>query len=193
MSLTGNVIWSLMERVIATCGPLLLLLRLADSNSATLSKLKITVDNIMTLMSDTGDYDSDDDSDDDNDTRTLEQKICSSFQKRLPELESDVASAAYVLDPQFVQKSKLAGPDVMNAFWSVSRNVLRVTDDGEWRTMRQKISDEITRFRMKTGAFALEDYTTSNACSFWGVAGNTLILVSVTIVLTLTHHHYYRL
>ena len=164
-----------MEQVIATCGPLLLLMRLGDSNSATLSKLKAYVDIIKRLMADVGDYDSDDEDDETmDDTRTLEQKICSAFQKRAPELESDVASTAYVLDPQFIEKSKFAGPDVMDSFWRVSRNVLRVTDDATWRTTRRQIADELTKFRMKTGAFALEDYKTSNALSFWGVAGNRL-------------------
>ena len=156
-----------MERIISTAGPVLLLVRLADSNAATLSKLKATVDYLKNLMADTGD-------DDDTDNRNLEQKICSVFYDRVDELESDVSSAAYVLDPQFIERSRDAPADIMNAFWSVCRNVLRVEDNDTWRTTRLQIVDELERFRMKTGALALEDYTTSNACSFWGVAGTPL-------------------
>ena len=44
--------FDLMQRITKTAGPVLLLLRLGDSNETTLSKLKDTVDYISTLMVD---------------------------------------------------------------------------------------------------------------------------------------------
>ena len=90
--ISGCEIWQLMERVIETTGPIVLLLRLGDSNATTLPKLKGTVDFIQSKMVDSGD-------------ETLEDQICVTFNNRAPELECDIASAAYVLDPQFVIKS----------------------------------------------------------------------------------------
>ena len=52
--ISGRVIWELMERVISTCGPILLLLRLSDSNAATLSKLKGTLDYVKSKLIDQG-------------------------------------------------------------------------------------------------------------------------------------------
>ena len=103
---------------------------MADGNCVTLSKLKGTVDYIKSVMSGTGDYDNDDDLAVDD--RTVKQKICSTFHKRSSELESDVTVTAYVIDPQFILQSRSVPPSVMNAFWTVSLNVLRVSDDDEW-------------------------------------------------------------
>ena len=52
--LATRQVWSLMERTVKTAGPILLLLRLADSNAATLSKVKGTVEYIKTSMVDGG-------------------------------------------------------------------------------------------------------------------------------------------
>ena len=116
----GRNVWRLMETITTAAGPVLLLLRLADSNAPTLSKLKGTVDYIASCMVDSG-------------SNTLQDKICAAFHSRAHELESDIASAAYVLDPQFVRKSRDAGGDVMGAFWNVARRVLRNTDDADWK------------------------------------------------------------
>ena len=59
----------------------------------------------------------------------------------------------------------------MNSFWKVSRAVLRIDDDVVWRRCRSKIVIELTTFRMGSGGFLHEDYSTPNACEFWGVAG----------------------
>ena len=45
-------VWELMSTVCETVGPILLLIRLADSNGATLSKLKGTVDYLKTKFVD---------------------------------------------------------------------------------------------------------------------------------------------
>ena len=70
-----------MTRVAKAAGPVLLLLRLADSNASSLSKLKGTVDYVTSLMVDTGD-------------NTLEDQIDVAFHDRVPELECDVVNAA---------------------------------------------------------------------------------------------------
>ena len=147
-----------MSTVCETVGPILLLIRLADSNGATLSKLKGTVDYLKTKFVDHG-------------TDSLEDRIAEAFLHRAPELESDIASAAYVLDQQFVHKSKHASSEVMQHFWKVTRNVLRVRNDAEWKLLRGELGDELAKFRMKGGGFAAENYQTSNTCSFWSVAG----------------------
>jgi len=83
--LATRQVWSLMERTVKTAGPILLLLRLADSNTVTLSKVNGTVEYIKTLIVDGG-------------QDTLEDEICVAFSNRAPELDCDIANAAYVLD-----------------------------------------------------------------------------------------------
>ena len=96
-------VWRLLRKVTCVAGPLLLLLRLADSNSATLSKLKGTVEYLKTKFVDSG-------------RDSLADKIAVAFINRAPELECDISSAAYVLDPQFVLKSRNVPRDVMTVF-----------------------------------------------------------------------------
>ena len=52
--ISGIEIWAEMDVVVEAMGPLLLLLRLADSNAPTLSKVKGTVDLVASKMIDTG-------------------------------------------------------------------------------------------------------------------------------------------
>ena len=156
--ISGREVWSLAARITKTAGPVLLLLRLADTNLPTLSKLKGTCDYIKSVMN----TDEED---------TLEAKICTAFNHRASELDCDIANAAYVLDPQFVSKSKSADHTVMSSFWRVARAVLRVADDVQWRRLRTQLVDELASYRMKTGGFVLESYDTPNTCNFWGVAG----------------------
>ena len=56
---------------------------------------------------------------------TLEDKICVTFQNHSPE-------AYRSLDPQFNMKNRRTGTDVMKVFWTVTRIVLRITDDVEY-------------------------------------------------------------
>ena len=145
-------------RITKAAGPVLLLLRIADSNSSSLSKLKGTVDYISSLMIDNGNH-------------TLEDQIAVAFRNRAPELECDVSNAAYVLDPQFVSKSRNnSDTSVMKSFWKVSREVLRITDDTKWRRVRHEIVGELASFRMRSGGFAMEEYGV-DTCAFWAVAG----------------------
>ena len=156
--LSGDQVWALISRICKAAGPILLLLRLADSNAPTLSKLTGTIDYIKTLMQV-------------SDADTLEDKIYASFHNRAPELDCDIANAAYVLDPEFIQKSRYASPAVMSSFWKVARNVLRITDDNEWEISRRRLVAELSAFRMCSGGFGLEDYGNTDTPSFWTVAG----------------------
>ena len=156
--IAADDVWLLMERVTKATGPLLLLLRLGDCNGGTLSKLKGTVEYVKKQMVDSG-------------MNTLEDKIAVAFNNRAPELECDISNAAYIIDPQFVLKSRGADRHIMQSFWTVSRKVLRIHDPTEWTEFRSAVVSELSQFRMKSDAFAAEDYTQSNTCAFWGAAG----------------------
>ena len=151
-------VWNLMENIVTAAGPVLLLLRLADSNAATLSKLKGTVDYIKNIMPDKG-------------TDTLADKIAIAFHNRAPELESGIADAAWIIDPQFVDKSRKSSSELMGRFWDKARALLRISDDTAWQTKRALLVTELASFRMKTGGFAIENYVTQDSCSFWSVVG----------------------
>ena len=152
-------VFDLIARILKCTGPLLLLVRLGDLKTATLSKLKGTVDYIKSLMVKTGDD-------------SLEDKIATIFHDMVGNLESDIANCAYCIDPQFVRKSRDAPQDVMKSFWKVARQVLaHDSTDTEWLPMRATLAKELQAFRMKSGGFALEDYSMLDTCVFWGVAG----------------------
>ena len=157
--LIDDEVWELMERVIKAAGPLLLVIRLGDLQSGTLSKLRGTTDYIKTLMVQTGDG-------------SLEDQIADCFHNRVTSLESDAANAAYMIDPQFVTKSRDASPELMNSFWTVTKNFLgHALTDEHWLPLRAKVASELQSFRMKSGGFAFEDYTMESTCDFWGCAG----------------------
>ena len=107
----------------------------------------------------------------DSGSDTLEDKIATAFHLRALELESDISTAAWVIDPQFVVKSRKASSELMKSFWVVSRAVLRNMDDVDWKAKRGQLVSELVSFRMKTGGFGMEDYSMTNSCSFWSVAG----------------------
>ena len=151
--------WNLMSRITKCSGPILLIIRLGDLKQATLSKLKGTVDYVKRLMVET-------------DTDSLEDQIAKCFHNRVEDLESDVANAAYCIDPQFVRRSKDAPREVMDSFWKVSRQILGHTLSNEqWLPIRTTLARELQSFRMKSGGFACEDYSMEDTCIFWGVAG----------------------
>lgn len=157
--LRGDDTWDFMLRVIKCAGPLLLLTRLGDCNQATMSKVRGTVDYIRSLMVETGDD-------------TIEDKIAEAFHNRAADLDSDVSNAAYVIDQQFISKSRDAPADVMESFWKVCRAILaHDKSDDAWLTLRSTLAKELQAFRMKSGAWSYEDYTMDDTCAFWGVAG----------------------
>ena len=156
--ISDNAMWDHIGMVVEAMGPLLLLMRLGDSNAPTMSKVRGTVDLVGSQMVDTG-----------NDTVT--DKISACFHAMVPELTSDIANAAYVLDPQFIAKSKNADQSVMRSFWLVARESLHIRDDDAWARARPQMVNQLAAFRMKTGGFGFETYDTENACAFWVTAG----------------------
>ena len=52
---------------------------------------------------------------------------------------------------------------VMSSFWTVTRTVLRINDDAEWKVVRSELVDELAKFRMKAGGFACENYNMTNS------------------------------
>ena len=153
-AISAEDIWDLMRIVVTTCGPIMLLLRLTDTNKPTLSKVKGTLDYIKTKMIDSG-----------NDT--LPDRIAAVFHERLGGFETDLVNAAYILDPQFVNKSRNASAEVMESFWKVARRCLCIYDDGAWRQTRRDIVNQLAAFKMRTGGFTMEEYDRDNACAFW--------------------------
>ena len=157
--LDDDEVWQLIERVLDKAGPLLLLIRLGDLKSGTLSKLRGTTDYIKTLMVQTGDG-------------SLEDEIANCFHNRVGALESDAANAAYMIDPQFISQSRDAPAELMNSFWLVTKKILgHAMTDEVWLPLRSQVASELQAFRMKCGGFAFEDYTMTNTCDFWGCAG----------------------
>jgi len=60
----------------------------------------------------------------------------------------------------------------MNSFWKVTRMILdhTLTND-QWLPLRTTVAKELQAFRMKTGAWALENYKMEDTVTFWGIAG----------------------
>ena len=151
-------LWDLIDTVTDKCGPLLLLTRLADSSKPTLSKMKGVIEYLKALYVDEG-HDS------------LEDLIAQAFHRRVGAMESDVMSAAYILDQQFIKHSTNADQETMTSFWKVARSVLRVDSDADWVNVCLTLSRELTKFHMKTGGFSFENYDNPDTCSFWVTAG----------------------
>ena len=103
---------------------------------------------------------------------SIEDQIAEVFHQRSHDFESDSANAAYIIDPQFVAVSKDAPSDVMDSFWQVGRNVIdHKLSDEQWLPVRSLVAKELKAFRMKTGPWAMEDYSMIDTVTFWGVAG----------------------
>lgn len=97
VKINGADMWELMQRVIKTMGPLLILCRLADGQKPVISKLYGTQLYVRKQMQDSATAAGAD---------SVEHKICAVFLDRWPEMQSDIVSATYMLDPLFVDKSR---------------------------------------------------------------------------------------
>ena len=98
------------------CAPLIMLVRLGDTPSGTLSKLRKNVlwcneqfEQVNEMTQDGGD--------------NLESGMHDCWAARMPEFMSPVADAAYVLDPQWVNESNDAGAVTMENFWNIAKNM----------------------------------------------------------------------
>ena len=154
--------WKMMDRAIKILGPLLLLCRLADGHKPVISKLYGTQLHVRkcieTLAAAAG-------------PDSMEAKVRDVFLKRWDDLQSDIVSATYLLDPLFVDNSKNAA-DCTVKLWMVARKVLvnlnpnpnpnthpnthpnpnqvlRVDDDNEWTALHEKMARQLTKFQAK--------------------------------------------
>ena len=109
----GADVWALMQRVMDTMGPLLLLCRLADGQKPVISKLYGTQLYVREKMEESALRGGD---------QSVEHKISEVFLKRWSEMQSDIVSATYLLDPLFVDKSKNVA-DCTIKLWCLARKV----------------------------------------------------------------------
>ena len=132
-----------MQRVVKTMGPLLLLCRLADGQKPVISKLYGTQlhvrEQIESVAAAAGRYTHDTTYilyiyiPTDMYTRThthtytgadsVEQKILAVFLTRWDEIQSDIISETYLLDPLFVDQSKRAAVCTIK-LWQLARKVI---------------------------------------------------------------------
>ena len=120
-------------------GPLLLLCRLADGQKPVISKLHGTQLYVRKQMEDRAAAAGAD---------SLESKICNVFLARWPEMQSEIVSATYMLEPLFVDKSKTS-VDCTVKLWSLARKVFRVSDDQEWISLHGRLVEQLTKFQNK--------------------------------------------
>ena len=106
-------VWSRMDQVIQTLGPLLLLCRLADGQKPVMSKLYGTQLYVRKQIESVADQ---------SPVGSVERKIRDVFLTRWSEMQSDIASATYCLDPLFVDSSKTAAGCIVK-LWQLARKV----------------------------------------------------------------------
>ena len=135
----GGDVWAMMDRVIKTMGPLLLLCRLADGQKPVISKLYGTQLHVRKVMEDAGAAAGAD---------SVESNICNVFLGRWPEMQSEIVSATYMLEPLFVDKSRLS-VDCTVKLWTLARRVLRVTDDASWTVLHGRLVEQLAKFQHK--------------------------------------------
>ena len=132
-------LWTKIERVVAMMGPLLLLCRLADGQKPVMSKLHGTQLHVRKTMQDMAAAAGD---------GSVEQKICDVFLTRWPEMQSEIASATYMLEPLFVHNSSRSASCTIK-LWSLARRVLGISDDDEWTRTQGVLVEQIVKFQAK--------------------------------------------
>ena len=135
----GDEVWALMDRVIKTMGPLLLLCRLADGQKPVISKLYGTQLYVRKLFEDSAAAAG---------ANSLEEKMCKVFLSRWPEMQSDIVSATYMLEPLFVEQSRNS-VDCTVKLWIIARKVLRVKDDAAWGVLHGRMVEQLAKFQGK--------------------------------------------
>ena len=63
-------------------------------------------------------------------------------------MQSEIVSAAYMLDPLFVRQSSQSA-DCTNKLWSLARRVLQPTDDTEWTRLKGILVEQLAKFQAK--------------------------------------------
>ena len=111
----GDEIWPVMEAVTESLGPLLLLCRLADGQKGVLSKLHITQKYVRAQMTALAAAKGE---------GSVAADVLVYLESRWAEMQSDVAKAAYVLDPQFVLTSK-TDVECTLELWKIAKEIER--------------------------------------------------------------------
>ena len=137
----GAEAWVTIERVVAMMGPLLLLCRLADGQKPVMSKLHGTQLYVRKQMEDMAAAASDE---------SLEQQICDVFLTRWPEMQSEIVSATYMLEPLFIYNSSQSA-DCTVKLWVLARRVLGILDDDKWTIMQGILVDQLAKLQAKGG------------------------------------------
>ena len=135
-------IWAKIDAVIAAMGPLLLLCRLADGQKGTMSKYHGTLlhsrDQLASMADDMpvlavlG--------------RRIVELVNEQFEARWEEMQSDIATASYMLDPQFLPKSADIGDK--SPFWRVAKKVTNLLD-ADWPQHQAKLGRQLAMFQQK--------------------------------------------
>ena len=179
----GADIWALMQRVIDTMGPLLLLCRLADGQKPVISKLHGTQLYVRSKLEASAARSGAADS--------VESKILQVFLTRWGEMQAPIVGATYMLDPLFVDKSKTA-VECTNKLWTLARKVLRLTEDDDWNPMHRTLVSQLSKFQDKGAGLqhmsspaAWVDLHEKCALSWWlewGVEVPELKLLAIKLV-----------
>ena len=82
------------------------------------------------------------------DDDSVENQILAVFLRRWPEMQCEIVSATYLLDPLFVPKSRESAECTV-CLWRLARRVMRITDDDQWLRMHGLLVRQLTKFQSK--------------------------------------------
>ena len=135
----GPEVWQILERVTKMLGPILLLCRLADGQKPVISKLYGTQLYVRQQMESIANETEDD---------SIEKQILERFLRRWPEIQCEMVSATYLLDPLFVPQSSQSAECTI-CLWNLARRVLGIEDDDQWTRMHGVLVRQLTKFQAK--------------------------------------------
>ena len=163
-AITATDVWTAIERVVVMMGPLLLLIRLGDGQKPVISKLYGTMLYVRKFMEQRAEATED---------GSVERQILEVFLRRWPNMQSDVISAAYMLDPLFVNTSK-HDADCTNKLWSLARKIFRPEDDTAWTRLKGILVSQLAKFQSRgddlehmSSAAAWQGLTSKCALKWW--------------------------
>ena len=73
----------------------------------------------------------------------MEEKI---FLSRWSEMQSDIVSTTYMLEPLFVEQSQNS-VDCTVKLWTLAHKVLRVKDDAAWSVLHGRMVEQLAKFQ----------------------------------------------
>ena len=163
-AITATEKWTAIERVTVMMGPLLLLIRMGDGDKPIISKLYGTMLYVRHFMTRRAEA---------SEEGSVERQILDVFLRRWPNMQSDAISAAYMLDPLFVNSSKKSA-DCTNKLWSLARKICRPENDAEWARLKGVLVSQLAKFQARgddlehmSSAAAWKDLTSKCALQWW--------------------------